>query len=66
MTKDRGIAQAAREIPCSEGTLRDLDRQGIVRPARDPWNRRLFGQDDVDAARKHLHERRITGNGAAA
>jgi DNA-binding transcriptional MerR regulator len=55
--KSKGIAQAAREVPCPEGALRRLDRQGIVHPARDPWGRRLFGEDDVQAARKHLASR---------
>lgn len=52
--KDKGIAEAARAVPCSEGALRRLDQQGIVRPARDPWGRRLFGEDDIEAARRHL------------
>jgi DNA-binding transcriptional MerR regulator len=65
-TKDRGIAQAAREVPCSEGTLRDLDRKGVVRPARDQWRRRLFGDDDIDAARRHINERQAPSGGAAA
>ncbi len=63
--KDKGISEAARSVPCAEGTLRRLDRNGIVRAARDPWGRRLFGQDDVDAARKYLRDRRTTGSGAA-
>lgn len=58
--KDKGIAEAAREVPCPEGTLRRLDRQGVVRPTRDPWGRRLFGQDDIEAARKHLRSARPT------
>jgi DNA-binding transcriptional MerR regulator len=57
--KDRGIAQAAREVPCPEGTLRRLDRQGVVQPSRDQWGRRLFGEDDIVAARKYLSERRF-------
>jgi DNA-binding transcriptional MerR regulator len=52
--KELGIAEAARTVPCPEGTLRRLDRQGIVKPVRDPWGRRLFGPDDVSAARNHL------------
>jgi DNA-binding transcriptional MerR regulator len=66
-TKDLGIAEAARAVPCSETTLRRLDRQGLVRPVRDQWGRRLFGQDDVEAARKHLIERPVVpGSNAAA
>jgi DNA-binding transcriptional MerR regulator len=55
--KNMGIAAAAREVPCSEGTMRRLDRMGIVRPARDQWGRRLFGQDDIEAAREALKQR---------
>jgi DNA-binding transcriptional MerR regulator len=53
-SKDKGIAQAARAVPCAEGTMRRLDRLGVVHPIRDPWGRRLFGDDDVLAARAHL------------
>jgi len=56
--KDMGIAQAAPKVPCPEGTLRRLDRLGVVRPARDTWGRRLFGEDDVAAAREFLAQRR--------
>jgi DNA-binding transcriptional MerR regulator len=54
MTKDKGISQAARESGCSEGAMRRLERKGIVHPARDPWGRRIFGADDVAAARKYF------------
>lgn len=54
--KDKGIAKAARETPCSEGALRRLDRLGVVHPARDQWGRRLFGNDDIEAARRYLAE----------
>jgi len=57
--KDKPIAEAAREVPCSEGALRRLDTQGIVRPARDPWGRRLFGDDDIEAARLALKRRLV-------
>jgi DNA-binding transcriptional MerR regulator len=66
MTKTKGISEAAREVPCAEGTLRRLHRQGIVKPARDPWGRRLFGADDINAARRHLTVRRAAGSDAAA
>jgi DNA-binding transcriptional MerR regulator len=62
----KGIAEAARAVPCPEGTLRRLDRKGIIRPARDQWGRRLFGQDDIEAARCYLRERGATREGAAA
>jgi DNA-binding transcriptional MerR regulator len=64
--KELGISQAARQVPCAEGTLRRLDRQGVVRPNRDPWGRRLFGDDDIEAARRHLSEQRRGGSVAAA
>jgi DNA-binding transcriptional MerR regulator len=54
MAKDKGIAKAAREAACSEGAMRRLERKGVVRPVRDQWGRRLYGADDVAAARKHL------------
>jgi DNA-binding transcriptional MerR regulator len=55
--KDRGISEAAREVPCAEGTMRRLDKRGIVKPTRDPWGRRLFGDDDIAAAREALKQR---------
>lgn len=63
--KDKPIAKAARETECSEGTMRRLDRIGVVHPARDPWGRRLFGDDDVAAARQYL-ARHNASRGAAA
>jgi hypothetical protein len=56
--KDMGIAEGARKVPCSEGTLRRLDRIGVIHPNRDPWGRRLLGDDDVAAARAYLELRR--------
>lgn len=66
MVKDKGIAEAAHQVgqKCSEGTLRNLERQGIVKPTRDTWGRRLFGTDDVEAARRYLSRKR--GNSGAA
>lgn len=49
-----GISAAARAVPCAEGTLRALDRRGIITPRRDSAGRRLFTQDDINAARSHL------------
>lgn len=63
--KEFGIAETARQVPCPEGTLRRLDQKGIVRPNRDPWGRRLFGPDDVEAARRYLQAKRVP-QGAAA
>ncbi len=53
----RGIAGAAHQVGCSEWTLRRLDYQGIVRPARDPWGRRLYTAEDIALARRYLAER---------
>lgn len=60
MTPDEpmGIAEAARRAKCSEWTLRRLDYQGIVQPARDPWGRRLYTSIDIESARQHLAARR--------
>lgn len=66
MNELKGIAEAAREVPCPEGTLRRLDRKGVIRPARDPWGRRLFGNEDIEAARRYLKGRGATQQGAAA
>jgi DNA-binding transcriptional MerR regulator len=54
MLKDKPIAEAAHAAGCSEGTMRRLDRIKVVHPKRDPWNRRLFGDDDIAAARAYL------------
>jgi hypothetical protein len=64
-TKDKGIAHAARGVPCSEGTMRRLDSLGVVHPERDPWGRRLFGEDDVEAARKYLTQQKRAKPAAA-
>jgi DNA-binding transcriptional MerR regulator len=55
--KDQGISAAAGKIPCAEGTLRRLDRRGIVHPIRDSAGRRLFGESDIIAAREYLASR---------
>ena len=62
--KDKGIAQAAQLVPCPESTMRRLDRIGVVSPSRDPWGRRLFGLDDVAAARAYLASRKQSGAAA--
>jgi hypothetical protein len=70
VVKDKPIAEAAQAVaaagePCSEGTLRRLDRLRIVQPDRDPWGRRLFGDDDIAAARKYLSSSRRSKSAAA-
>lgn len=58
MSEERvGIADAAHSVRCSEWTLRRLDYQGLVRPARDPWGRRLYTAENIEAARRHLAAR---------
>jgi DNA-binding transcriptional MerR regulator len=52
--KDLGISAAARLSGCAENTLRELERRGVVHPIRDSAGRRLFGNDDIAAARRHL------------
>jgi len=60
MSEERvGIAGAAHSVRCSEWTLRRLDYQGFVRPARDPWGRRLYTAENIEAARLHLAARKI-------
>lgn len=55
--KQYGIAAAAHAVPCAEGALRRLDRKGVTRSERDQWGRRLFGDDDIEAARAHFAQR---------
>lgn len=50
-----GISAAAHKVGCAEGTLRSLDKRGIIKPIRDSAGRRLFSMKDVDAARKYLN-----------
>jgi hypothetical protein len=50
----RGISGAAREVPCAEGTLRALERRGVITPIRDSAGRRLFSDANIFAARAHL------------
>jgi len=56
MTTDKimPISKAAPAVPTSESTLRRLGDRGVVHPIRDMWNRRIYGDDDVIAARRAL------------
>jgi DNA-binding transcriptional MerR regulator len=56
--KYMGISHTARKMGCAEGTVRDLDRRGIIHPIRDSANRRLFGDDDVEAGQEYLQRTR--------
>ncbi len=49
-----GISAAAREVPCAEGTLRALDRRGVIHPIRDTAGRRIFSAADIKSARDYL------------
>lgn len=44
------ISEAARRCGVAEGTLRLYDARGIVHPVRDSAGRRLFSENDVQAA----------------
>lgn len=48
-----GISEAAREVPCPEGYLRELDKRGIIKPQRVAGNKRVLTQADIEAARKY-------------
>jgi DNA-binding transcriptional MerR regulator len=50
-----GISSAARNVPCAEGTLRSLERRGVIAPVRDTAGRRLFSEADLIAAREFLN-----------
>jgi hypothetical protein len=59
MVESFTIAEAAQAVaaqgePCSEGTLRRLDRLNIVKPRRDPWGRRIYSGGNVAAAHRYL------------
>ena len=63
MAKDLSTAEAAQAVAargekCSEDTMRRLHQIGVVKPERDRWGKRMFGDDDVAAAREYLASRR--------
>jgi len=49
-----GTSGAAAEVPCAEGTLRAAERRGLISPARDTGNRRLFTEKEIRIVRDHL------------
>lgn len=53
-----GLSAAARAVPCSESSLRNYERRGIVHPIRDSANRRLFSANDIDRARVYRAQTR--------
>jgi len=65
-TKCLPISAAAPAVPTSLSTMRRLEELKIVHPVRDVWGRRLYGPDDIEAARAHLMKRAPRSNGAVA
>ncbi len=55
----RGISAAARELEVSEGTMRSLEKRGLIRPIRDTANRRLYSDADMRAARESLRRYQV-------
>ena len=59
------IGPAARRVDRSEGTLRDWERRGLIKPIRDSLGRRLYTDADIEmmralAASGHRRESRVT------
>jgi DNA-binding transcriptional MerR regulator len=54
----RGKSQAAREVPCSEGSLLRYEKIGIIAPERDSAGRRLFTSEDIEKIREYRASRR--------
>lgn len=52
-----GLSAAARAVPCSESSLRNYERRGIVHPIRDSANRRLFSIHDIELAKAYRSRR---------
>ena len=49
-----GTSGAAREVVCTEHTMRALAARGVVSPIRDSAGRRLYSKADIEAARAYL------------
>jgi hypothetical protein len=60
------ITAAAPAVPTSPSTLRRLEELNVVHPVRDVWNRRLYGADDIEAARAHLKKGAATQRSSGA
>jgi DNA-binding transcriptional MerR regulator len=54
MKKRYGTSVFAKRVGCSEGTARDLDRRGIVKPSRTESGQRRFNDEDVRKAMAYL------------
>lgn len=60
MTDDKplfGVSAAARGIEKAEGTVRRLERQGVVHAVRDSAGRRLFTREQIEVMRAHVKAR---------
>ena len=49
-----GTSVFAGRVPCSEGTARELDRRGIIKPKRTKAGQRRFDDEDVKKAQEYL------------
>jgi DNA-binding transcriptional MerR regulator len=58
MTALMTISDAAAEVGVGAATLREYERLGLLRPARDSVGRRIYTSDDVDRAREVLKQRK--------
>jgi DNA-binding transcriptional MerR regulator len=47
----RTISAAAQEVGVTPVTLRSYERRGALKPERDSSGRRLYGDEDIEAAR---------------
>lgn len=47
-----GKSDAARKVPCSETTLLNYERRGLLAPERDSTGRRLYTEADIAIARQ--------------
>jgi DNA-binding transcriptional MerR regulator len=59
----RTIQTVADELGIKPGTLRHYERLGLLRPARDSTNRRIYTEADVELARS-IKERRFAARGS--
>ncbi|MCP5359896.1 MAG: hypothetical protein R3E75_08205 [Steroidobacteraceae bacterium] len=55
----KGISAMARELGCTETTVRRMD--WLLKPARDSSGKRLYTPENVAAAKEHLSRPRKIG-----
>jgi DNA-binding transcriptional MerR regulator len=53
-----GISAAAAAVPCAEGTLRAVERRGLIKPMRDTGNRRQLTEAEIRTVRRYLKKLR--------